>query len=165
MRNHRWLVLGTFVSMLAVPPCGLEAQIATQVVTFSVVSSSRFAIGNLTAPAPTEVGAPDARSRTSAMVAGTSYAVASNEKNQKITASLDAPAPSSLALSVAFAAPRGAVSRGLRTLSTTATDVVTGITASDGSALPMRYQWSSASIGSMAALKKRVVTYTITAGS
>lgn len=153
------------MSILAVAPCGLEAQTATQVVTFSVVSSSRVAIGNLAAPALAEVTAAYATSRTSARVAATNYAVATNEKNQKITASLDAPVSSALSLSVALGAPRGAVSKGPRTLRTTATDVVTEITGSDGAALPMTYQWNSAPAASMTALKHRVVTYTITAGS
>ena len=98
------------------------------------------------------------------MVAGTSYVVTTNEKNQKITASLDASVPNTLSLAVALGAPRGAVSRGLRTLSTTATDVVTGITGSDGAALPMTYQWNGSSTIAPAALKNRIVTYTITAG-
>jgi hypothetical protein len=160
----RRFVLGTLLSIAAGTPCGLEAQTATQVVTFSVLSSTRVAIGNLTAPAPTEV-APGARARTSAMVAGTSYAVATNEENQKITASIDAPVPSVLSLSVSLVAPRGAVSRGLRSLTTSATDVVTGITGSDGAALPMKYQWNRTSNAPAEALNNRVVTYTITAGS
>ena len=150
------------MSILAVAPSELVAQTATQVVTFSVLSSSRVAIGSVGEAVPTAAGSADRRSRTSAMIAGTTYAVATNEANQKITASLDVAVSSKLSLAVALDAPRGASSKGLTTLTTTPTDVVTGITATDGSALPMRYQWNGAS--ATAALKNRVVTYTITAG-
>jgi K+-sensing histidine kinase KdpD len=156
------LVLGTILTSLVAAPLALVAQTATQVVTFSVVSSSRVAIGNLTAAVQADAPSVDRKSRTSAMIAGTSYAVATNEKNQKITASLDASVPRSVSLAVALGAPPGAVSQGLRTLSTTATDVVTGISGSDGTTLPMRYQWNGTA--STTALRNRVVTYTITAG-
>ena len=149
------------LSALTVAPAALQAQTATQVVTFSVVSSSRVAIGSATLPLQASSMAPDASSRTGATVAGTSYAVATNEKNQKISASLDAPVPRGLALSVALGAPHGAVSRGLRPLGTTPTDVVTGIGGSDEGALPVTYRWNATSV---AALKNRIVTYTITAG-
>jgi hypothetical protein len=152
------------MSILAMAPSAVGAQTATQAVTFSVVSSSMVTIGNLAATSR-EAVAPAAKARTSAKVAAASYAVATNENDQKITASLDAPVPQTLLLSVALGAPRGAVSGGFRRLSTTATDVVTGITRTDGAALPMRYQWKRVPSISMTTPKHRVVTYTITAGS
>ena len=164
MRVQRQAVLATMVSLLGVAPCALSAQTATQVVTFSVVSSSRVAIGNLAAPIRTVSISPD-RIRTSAVVAGTSYAVTTNEINQKITASLDAGVPKAFALAVSLGAPRGASSKGLTVLGTTAKDVVTGISVVDGADLPMTYQWKdSSSAASAAVLRNRLVTYTITAG-
>ena len=163
MRVQRQAVLVTMVSILGVIPCALSAQTATQIVTFSVVSSSRVAIGNLAAPLRTVSTSPD-RIRTSAVVAGTSYAVTTNEKNQKITASLDAGVPKAVALAVSLGAPRGASSKGLTVLGTTAKDVVTGISGVDGADLPMTYQWKDSSAASAATLRNRVVTYTITAG-
>jgi hypothetical protein len=148
------------MSILAMAPSAVGAQTATQAVTFSVVSSSMVTIGNLAATSR-EAVAP----RTSAKVAVASYAVATNENDQKITASLDESVPQAMSLSVALGAPRGAVSGGFRRLSTTATDVVTGITRTDGAALPMRYQWKRVPSISMTTPKHRVVTYTITAGS
>ena len=146
------------MAILAVAP-EVAAQTATQVVTFTVLSSSRVAIGNLGEPV---AASPDRRSRMSAMIAGTTYAVATNEANQKITASLDLPVSRTLSLAVLLEAPRGASSRGLTALTTTPTDVVTGITGADGALLPMRYEWKGGQVAS--ALKNRVVTYTITAG-
>lgn len=150
------------LSLLAAIPSVASAQTATQTVTFSVVSSTRVAIGNVTAPA-TRTSLVADRTRTSAIVAGTSYAIVTNEKNQKITASLNGALPKSVSLAVALSAPNGAASKGMTPLSTTSTDVVTGITGTDSAALPMSYQWTSAA-ASAAALRNRIVTYTITAG-
>ena len=162
MHTHRRLVLGVCMTILAVHPQAVVAQTATQVVTFSVVLSSRVAIGNLASAAPVEAAVAYRKIRTSAVVAGATYAVATSEANQKITASLDAPVPGNLSLAVALDPPRGAASKGLRGLSTTGTDVVTGITGSEGAVLPMRYRWNSAAAA--AVLRNRIVTYTITAG-
>jgi hypothetical protein len=150
------------LSFLGALPCVAAAQTATQTVTFSVVSSTRVAIGGVTAPLRAVQTSPD-RTRTSAFVAGTSYAIVTNEKNQKISASIDGAVPSAVSLAVVLGAPRGAFSKGLTRLSTTSTDVVTGISGSDGAALPMSYQWNG-NAAAVAGLRNRVVTYTITAG-
>lgn len=148
--------------ILGAIPCLASAQTATQVVTFSVVSSTRVAFGSVAAPLRAAQASPD-RTRTSAVVAGTSYAIVTNEKNQKITASIDDAVPKAVSLAVALGAPQGAASKGLTLLSTTSTDVVTGISGSDGVALPMSYQWNG-NAAAVARLGNRVVTYTITAG-
>lgn len=150
------------LSLLGAIPCVAGAQTATQTVTFSVVSSTRVAIGSVAAPLRTAQASPDG-TRTSAVVAGTSYAIVTNEKNQKITASIDGAVPRALSLAVALGAPSGAASKGLTLLSTTSTDVVTGISGSDGAALPMSYQWNGKA-AAVAGIRNRVVTYTITAG-
>lgn len=141
----------------------LSAQTATQVVTFSVVSSSHVAVGNLAAPLRSVSTAPD-RTRPRAVIAGTRYAVTTNERNQKISASLDAVVPNALGLAVSLGAPRGAASKGLTLLGTTAKEVVTGISGVDGADLPMTYQWKDTPAASAGSLRSRVVTYTITAG-
>ncbi|MDQ2667888.1 MAG: hypothetical protein M3Z05_18015 [Gemmatimonadota bacterium] len=162
MQVHRRAIFGTVLSVLSALPCVATGQTATQTVTFSVVSSTFVAIGNVAAPIRPAMQSPD-RTRTGATVAGSTYAIVTNEKNQKITASIDGVASGAASLAVAMGAPRGAASRGLTRLSTTPTDVVTGISGSDGVALPMRYQWNG-SAAAVAELRNRVVTYTITAG-
>ena len=163
MRIHRQVLLGAVMSSLFVAPCVL-AQTATQVVTFSVVSSSRVSIGNLSAPVPASVTSINGKIRTTAMASGATYAVVTNETNQKIAVSLDADVPRAVSLSVALAAPRGAMSNGQRALTTTPTDVVTGISHADSGLLPVAYQWRSSPGVPAAVLRNRVVTYTITAG-
>ena len=162
MRVHRRATIGTFLSLLGVIPCVLSAQTATQTVTFSVVSNTRVAIGSVTAPLRSASISADG-TRTSATVAGSSYAIMTNEKNQKIVASIDGALPADVSLAVSLGAPRGASTSGVTLLGRTATDVVTGITGADGGALPMSYRWNGAS-ASVGALRNRIVTYTITAG-
>ena len=138
------------------------AQTATQTVTFSVVSMSRASVSGTASPiivrTATASGAP-----TSASMGGTSYAITTNESNQKIAASLDEPMPSGLSLAVSLAAPAGAASAGTTNLGTASADVVTGISGVSAMALPIVYTLSASADASLAP-RKRLVTFTITAG-
>lgn len=139
----------------------LEAQTATQTVTFSVVSSSRAAIANVAAPMTIRT-ASNRRTSTSASVAGSSYAITTNESNQKISASLNEALPSGLSLAVSLSPPAGASSRGATKLGATAADVVTGISAASFSSLPLVYTLTASSVPERS--NHRIVTYTVTAG-
>src|ERR1035437_6831102 len=138
------------------------AQTATQTVTYSVVSMSRASVSGTASPiivrTATASGAP-----TSASMGGTSYAITTNESNQKIAASLDEPMPSGLSLAVSLAAPAGAASAGTTNLGTASADVVTGISGVSVMALPIVYTLSASADASLAP-RKRLVTFTITAG-
>ena len=137
----------------------VQAQTATQMVRFKVVAMNRVAIAS--ASASLTMQRPSAANvRTTAAVAGSSYGITTNEANQKITASLNAPLPRGVSLSVALAAPDGAKSKGTKALGTASADVVTGITAVSASELPITYTLS----GSAEKIGPRVVTYTITSG-
>lgn len=140
----------------------LLAQTARQTVTFRVVPMSRVAVSG---PAsPVIVGTATAsRALDRAPGRGASYTITTNESNQKIAASLDAPMPSGVSLAVSLAAPAGAVSAGSTDLGTASADVVTGISGVSATALPIVYTLS-ASADTAVAPRKRVVTFTITAG-
>ncbi len=107
--------------------------------------------------------APLSTRSTAASIASASYAIATNEDNQKIAASLDRPLPEGVALSVALAAPMGATGHGATRLGTEATDVLSGIPASTSSTLPMTYALT-ADRGVPSRGETRTVTYTIVAG-
>ena len=139
----------------------LQAQTATQTVTFSVVSSSRAAIANVAAPMTIRT-ASRGRTSTSASVAGSSYAITTNESNQKISASLNAALPSGLSLAVSLSAPVGASSRGATKLGATAADVVTGISGADAISLPLVYTLTASTLPDRSSC--RIVTYTVTSG-
>jgi len=102
---------------------------------------------------------------TSITGTGTSYAVTTNETNQKITASIDQPLPSGVTLEVTLAAPTGAASAGAVPLTTSGADVVTGISSSSASALPITYRLSATPTVQVGAPASRVVTFTIVSGT
>ena len=161
MRFHQLAVAFTGVLALG-SATSLSAQVATQTVTFSVVSTSRAAISGTASPMMVR-SATGSRAPTSASVGGSTYAITTNESNQKIAVSLDRPMPTGVALSVSLQAPAGAASLGRKNLRTASVDVVTGISAVSSAALPIVYSLSAnADVDS--APRNRVVTFTITAG-
>jgi hypothetical protein len=162
MRFNRSAKVLTVASVSLCCATAIHAQTATQTVTFSVVPISRVAVSGASAPLVVSTalagGAP-----TSATVGGTSYAITTNESNQKIVAAIDQPMPVGVTLAVALAPPTGAASTGPTALGTLASDVVTGISAVSASALPITYTLS-ASASAPVAPGNRMVTFTITAG-
>jgi hypothetical protein len=152
MRNFSWTI---GLAAAAVLGSELGAQSATQMVTFRVV-----ALSGATAAAP---AAPLAVRSTSATVGAASYAIVTNEANQKIAASLDRPLPAGVALSVMLTPPVGAQGIGAARLGSAATDVLTGIPAAAATPLPVVYTLS-AGAEARGAAAQRTVTYTIVAG-
>ena len=72
--------------------------------------------------------------------------------------------PAGVTLSCNLGAPAGASSAGLKSLSTVAVDVVTGITKLNASGLSLSYQLDATSAAGVITSTTRVVTYTITGG-
>ena len=142
MRFHQRAVVFTGVLALGIVASTLSAQVAIQTVTFSVVSTSRAAISGTSSPMIVR-SATGSRAPTSASVGGSTYAITTNEANQKIAASLDQPMPSGVVLAVSLQAPAGAASLGRKNLGTASADVVTGITAVSAVALPIVYSLSA----------------------
>jgi hypothetical protein len=162
MRITRLVIALTGALALGLCAERVHAQTATQTVTFRVVPISRIAIS---APVgPIVVSTASAGSApTSASMGGTTYAISTNEVNQKISAALDAPMPNGVSLAVSLAAPAGAASIGATTLSTASADVVTGISTVSAASLPIVYTLS-ASASAPVAPGTRTVTFTIAAG-
>lgn len=151
------------LAALAVAAGDAAGQQATQVVNFRVDAVSQLAVsGN---PAPLVVSAAVAgQAPASASASTTTYAISTNESNQKIVASLDQSMPSGTNLEVTLAAPTGASSRGAIALATAGADVVTGISATSATALPITYRLS-ASVNAVVTNSARTVTYTIVSGT
>ena len=161
----RTQVLVLVTAMAAVAPLELlVAQTATQVVQFQVNAINQIGVSG--SPAPMVINSAIAGAApTSVTAGGTSYAVTTNESNKKITASLDQALPVGVMLEVSLAAPTGASSRGDVSLTTSASDVVTGISATTASSLPITYRLSATSTVTMPAPTSRTVTFTIVSGS
>lgn len=139
------------------------AQTATQTVQFQVNAVNQVAVsGN---PSPLAITTATAGSGlTTATSTGTSYAITTNEANQKITASIDQTMPAGVTLDVQLGAPPGAVSTGSVPLGTASADLVTGISAIAASALPITYRLNAGTQVQMGPAS-RTVTFTIVSGT
>lgn len=140
-----------------------SAQTANQTVTIQVDAVNVIAFaGSPSLVVSTAVpGSPP----TSVSNATATWAVTTNQSGAKITASISAAMPAGLTLSANLAQPTGATSNGLTALSTTAVDVVTGITKLAESALGVTYQLDATVTAGVVASTSRTVTYTITGGT
>lgn len=154
-------LLSTIALVLASAPA-LSAQTANQIVTFQVDAINQ--IGFSGSPSLV-INAATAGSNPSDATAGASWAVTTNQNNAKITASIGSAMPAGLTLSVNLAAPGGATSAGAQSLSTTAIDVVTGITRLAQSALSVTYTLAATPAAGVVSSTTRTVTYTITGGT
>jgi hypothetical protein len=156
-------VIGSAATLLTMGG-GAGAQTATQLVRFQVNAINQVAVSGNPAPlvitSATAGGAP-----VSVTESGTSYAVTTNQSNQKITASIDQPMPSGVSLEVTLAAPAGAASAGAVPLGTSEADVVTGISSASASSLPITYRLSATPAVQLTAPAARTVTFTIVSGS
>jgi hypothetical protein len=161
MRTYRSVAITLILA--AVTASNSAAQTATQVVNFRVDAVSQLAVSGNPAPLVVSVavagGAP-----TATTASNTTYSISTNELNQKIVASLNQPLPAGIDLEVTLAAPAGATSRGAIPLATAASDVVTGISTTASSALPMTYRLTAAVTASITSAT-RTVTYTIVSGT
>ena len=155
--------LAAVVAMLAaLPAVEAGAQTATQVVHFQVNAVNQIAVSG--SPTLAITSAVAGSGLTSVSSTGSSYAITTNEANQKITASIDQPMPAGVTLEVQMDAPGGALSAGTVQLGTAGTDVVTGITSTASSALPITYRLNAGTqvhLGPTA----RTVTFTIVSGT
>ena len=157
------LALSGTIAALFITPAAV-AQTATQVVRFQVNAVNQIGVSGT--PVPMVIATAIAGAAPSSVTAnGASYAVTTNESNQKITASLDQPLPSGVMLEVSLAPPAGAVSTGNISLSTAAADVVTGISSTAATSLPITYRLSASAAVGMSAPEARIVTFTIVSGT
>lgn len=151
------------ICFLAVMPAS-AVNTAQQTVTFSVSAINEISVsgnpGALTVSTATAGSAPN-----SATDATTTWAVTSNETNRIVTAAINAAMPTGTTLQVTLAAPTGATSAGAVTLSTTAANVVTGISKQNQSAMTITYSFSATSAAGTIASTSRTVTFTLTAGA
>ena len=157
---YRTAVALAFVAFAAV---SAQAQTATQTVTFEVKPINQIAF--VGAPSLTITTAVAGSAPTSVTDATATWAVTTNQTTAKITASIPLAMPAGLTLSANLTAPAVGTSAGLTALGTVATDMVTGITKTNGSLLGITYQLDATSAAGVVASGTRVVTYTITGGT
>ena len=139
-----------------------SAQTATQTVSYEVAAINEISVAG--SPSLVINSATAGSGLTSASASGT-YAITTNETNRKVTAQIDSNMPSGVTLSVTLAAPTGGTSAGSVNLSTTAVDVVTGVSNVNQSGLNITYGLSATVAAGVVAAGNKTVTYTITAGA
>lgn len=152
--------VATLAAMMATT--GAAAQTATQTVTFQVDPINQISVTgtpSLSITAATAGSAP-----TSVTATGATYAVTTNQTGAKITGQIGSAMPSGVTLSVTLGAPSGATSAGEQALTTSAVDLVTGITKLNASGLSITYGLAATSAAGVITATTRVVTYTITGG-
>jgi hypothetical protein len=137
------------------------AQTATQTVTFQVDAINQIAFSG--SPSLT-INTATAGSNPTAATAGATWAVTTNQTGAKITASIGSNMAAGLTLEVDLSAPAGGTSAGAQALSTTAVDLVTGITKLAQSALGVTYSLNATAAAGVVASSSKTVTYTITGG-
>ncbi|HET6762982.1 MAG TPA: hypothetical protein VFH27_04895 [Longimicrobiaceae bacterium] len=137
-----------------------HAQTADQTVGFDVQAISQIAF---TGSPDLVINAATAGSAPTSATGSATYAITTNELNQKVTAQLDQAMPSGVTLSVVLAAPTGGTSTGTVALGTSAQDVVTDIATVNESGLSVGYTLAATSAAGVVN-GSRTVTYTITAG-
>ena len=138
-------------------------QTATQVITFQVSAINQIAFSG--SPSLVINSAIAGAAPTSVSDASSLWAVTTNQTGAKITASINSAMPAGLTLSVDLTPPAGASSAGAQSLSTTAIDVVTGITKSAQGALSVNYSLAATPAAGVVSSTTRTVTYTITGGT
>jgi hypothetical protein len=141
---------------------GFAAAQTTQVVTFQVNAINQIAFSG--SPSLL-INTATAGSAPTSATANASWAVTTNQSGAKITASINSAMPAGLTLSVDLSAPAGATGAGSSALSTTAVDVVTGITKLAQGALGVTYTLDATPAAGVVASTTRTVTYTITGGT
>jgi hypothetical protein len=140
------------------------AQTATQTVTFQVTAINQISI---TGAAPTLIvnTAVAGSAPTAVSSSGITWAVTTNQTGAKINASIPSNMPAGLTLSANLGAPGGATSTGAQSLTTTAVDLVTGITKLNSSGLSLTYSLAATTAAGVVASGTRVVTFTIYGGT
>ena len=151
------------LALVAFGAASAQAQTANQTVTFAVNAINQIAF--VGAPSLTITTAVAGSAPTSATDNTASWAVTTNQTGAKITASIPTIMPAGLTLSSSLAAPAGATSVGFLALSTTAVDLVTGITKLAQGALGVTYKLDATVAAGVVLSGTRVVTYTITGGT
>jgi hypothetical protein len=152
-------------ALVAVGAVSAQAQnTATQTVNFSVSAINKVSVSAAatTLDITTAVAGSAPTSVNSTLL---TWAVTTNQTTAKITASIPTAMQAGLTLSVNMAAPSGATGGTYKVLTTTAVDVVTGITKLAQAGLAMTYQLDATVLAGVVAADSRVVTYTVTGGT
>ena len=155
---------GCIVAMLCcVPPFGgaWGATLDSHVVAFDLQAINEVFITG--GPSLTVDTAVAGQEPTDDINSTSSYAITTNGTSKRLTASIDVAMPTDITLQISLAAPTASgTSAGYITLTTTAADVVTGITKVAESGVVITYKLSATASAGVMASDTRIVTLTMT---
>ena len=158
MKTIRTMVLGAVLVVAAAASASAQA---TQDVTINIQAINKIAIAGgahtMTINTATAGQAPDD------VTWSTTWAITTNQTNSKVSASIGSDMPSGVTLKVNMANPTDATSNGDVALSSTAAELVTGITKLNESGLSLTYTASATALAGVQSVA-RTVTYTVTGG-
>ena len=135
-----------------------------QTVTYQVSSIDEISVSGNPAALNVITAVPGSQP-TAATDASTSYSITTNNSSKKITCSIDSAMPANTTLGVTLVAPTGGSSAGQITLTTTAQDMVTGISTLAESGLTITYEFSATLAAGIISSSTRTATYTIVDGA
>jgi CheY-like chemotaxis protein len=160
MNMSRNLIISGLLILAAAAAANAQAT-ATQSVSYQVDAINQIAVAGT--PSLVVNTAVAGSAPTSATSTGSTWAVTTNQTGAKITASINTNMTAGITLSATLDAPAGATSAGIKALSTTAVDMVTGITKLAATGLAISYQLDATAAAGVTS-GTRTVTYTITGG-
>ena len=160
IKNFRNAAIAFALVAIATP--AVQAQTATQTVTFAVNAINQIAFTG--APSLTITTAVAGSAPTSVTDASSAWAVTTNQTGAKISAAIASNMPAGLTLSANLAAPTGGTSASFQSLSTVSVDLVTGITKLAQGSLTATYKLDATAAAGVVASATRLVTYTISGG-
>jgi hypothetical protein len=155
-------VAAALAAVVAAPGTAAAQTTATQNLSFEVQAISQISVGG--SPSPLVVSTATTGSAPNSAATTGAWSVTTNESNKKVTAQLDVAMPSGLTLTADLTAPSGATSTGATTLTTSAANVVTGISGVSASGLSIVYTLSATAAASPTGATARTVTYTLVTG-
>lgn len=160
MRANR-IALAAGVLVMLTLGSALAANTDNQTVTLQVTAINEIAVsgdpGALIVNTATAGAEPDTATDNS-----TDYDITTNESNKRITGVLDAAVPANTELYVFLVAPTGATSAGDVQLTTSAADLVTGITTLAETNRTITYKYYASVAAGVVASTTRTVTLTLT---
>jgi hypothetical protein len=160
MTSTHFIKIITCIYLWLLSPTTLNAiATATATVTYTVPTIATIAFSGNPGTLTINNGIPGS-GLVNATDNTTTWAISTNLTNQRITASINSNLPAGLVLEVSLAAPSGASSVGSVALSTTAANLVTGITQIASSNMSVIYTLKATVLAPTGTLN-RTITYTL----
>ena len=159
MKTLKFFLLGAVLALFSAGPV-LGGDSSSQVVSFDFQQINEFSVTG--SPNLNISSTPAGQEPAEVTDSSSACAVTTNGTNKRITARIDAAMPAHTTLKVSVAAPPGSgSSQGFITLTTSASNVVTGISHAAGSNCTVTYKMIATVQAGVLPTDTRTVTFTL----